>query len=71
MRPTGSGSGGGRTEWYGATDQRSVSQVQATLAGSDLGGLADVDPPVRFGFSSAPLKPGSVELRTSIRLGDG
>jgi hypothetical protein len=63
--------GGGRTEWYGATDQRHVTAVRATLAGTDLGGLADVDPPVRFGFSSAPAKPSSVELRTSIALDNG
>lgn len=60
--------GGGRTEWYGATDQRRVTAVRATIAGADLGRLADVDPPVRFGFSSAPPKPGLVELRTSIAL---
>jgi hypothetical protein len=63
--------GGGRTEWYGATDQLRVIGVRATIAGTDLGGLADVDPPVRFGFSSAPPRPGSVELRTSIALAGG
>lgn len=63
--------GGGRSEWYGATDQRRVTAVRATIAGTDLGGLADVDPPVRFGFSSAPLRPGLVELRTSIALCGG
>lgn len=58
--------GGGRTEWYGATDQRAVTTLRATLAGVDLGPLAPVDPPVTFGFSSAPPRPTLVELRTTI-----
>lgn len=60
--------GGGRTEWYGATDQRRVTAVRATLGGQDLGALAPVDPPVRFGFSSAPSAPSHVVLRTTIAL---
>ena len=60
--------GGGRTEWYGATDQRRVVAVRATLGGRDLGALTDVDPPVRFGFSSAPTTPSLVEVCTTIAM---
>lgn len=60
--------GAGRTEWYGTTDQRRVITVRATLDGHDLGPLADVEPPVRFGFSSSPSTPSLVEVRTTIAL---
>jgi hypothetical protein len=60
--------GGGRTEWYGATDQRRVTTVRATLGRDDLGPLAPVEPPVRFGFSSSPSTPSWVALRTTIAL---
>lgn len=59
-----------RVEWYGATDQRRVDAIDATLGGRDLGALADVDPPVRFGFSSVPRTPGIVTLTTTIELDD-
>jgi hypothetical protein len=58
--------GGGRREWYGAVDQRRIDDLTATSEGRDLGGIADVDPPVRFGFSSAPRRPGIVALTTTI-----
>ena len=57
---------GGR-ETYGATDRHHVTAVEATWDGSDLGELADVDPPVRFGFSSVPTRPSIVVVTTSIR----
>jgi hypothetical protein len=59
--------GGGRSEWYGATDQHRLTAVRATLGGEDLGPLADVWPPVRFGFSSTPRTPGVVAVTTTIR----
>ena len=58
--------GNGRTEFYGATDQRSVASVEASWAGEDLGPLADVWPPVRFGFSSTPRRPSVVATTTTI-----
>src|SRR5918998_425645 len=45
--------GNGRREWYGATDQRGIVAVRAALGDRDLGPVADVWPPVRFGFGSA------------------
>ena len=58
--------GNGRREFYGATDQRQVTRVRATWAGHDLGGLTDVWPPVRFGFSSTPRRPCAVAVTTVI-----
>ncbi|MFP3900493.1 MAG: hypothetical protein ACLFXM_06535 [Acidimicrobiia bacterium] len=58
--------GKGRQEWYGATDQHRLTSVHATLGGHDLGHLADVWPPVRFGFSSTPRTPSVVAVTTTI-----
>ena len=57
---------GGR-EYYAATDRHRVVAVRASWDGADLGGLADVDPPVRFGFSSAPRRPSIVAVCTTVR----
>jgi hypothetical protein len=57
---------GGR-ETYGATDRHRLTAVEATLDGAALGPLADVHPPVHFGFSSAPRRPSIVATTTSIR----
>jgi hypothetical protein len=54
-------------ETYGATDRRRVTAVRATWASQDLGPLADIDPPVRFGFSSTPIRPSIVAVATTIR----
>jgi hypothetical protein len=54
-------------ETYGATDRRRVTAVRATWADNDLGPLADIDPPVRFGFSSTPVRPSIVTVTTTIR----
>jgi len=58
--------GNGRREWYGATDQHRVVSVRAALGGQDLGDLADVWPPVRFGFSSTPRTPSMVAVTTTV-----
>jgi hypothetical protein len=57
----------GGTEHYGATDEWSVLAVEASWDGHDLGGLADVVPPVRFGFSSSPARPSLVAVVTTVR----
>jgi len=62
--------GNDRQEWYGATDQHLLDGVEATLGREDLGVLADVWPPVRFGFSSTPRTPSIVEVTTTIRRRD-
>lgn len=59
--------GNGRHEWYGATDQHRIVAVRASLDGIDLGALADLWPPVRFGFGSAPRRPSVVALTTTVR----
>jgi hypothetical protein len=58
--------GNGRREWYGATDQHDVTAVACTLGARPLGALADVWPPVRFGFSSTPRRPAIVSVTTTI-----
>lgn len=57
----------GGVESYGATDELAVTGVAATWDGEDLGPLADVAPPVRFGFGSSPARPSLVEVVTSVR----
>ena len=56
----------GRREYYGATDVRAVTSMSGTFDGADLGALAPVDPPCRFGFSSTPRRPSVTEVTTTI-----
>ncbi|WEH38144.1 hypothetical protein [Streptomyces sp. AM 2-1-1] len=63
--------GPGRREWYGARDQHRVVSVRAVLAGADLGGLAPVDPPVTFGFGSAPRTPSLVRITSTVETTGG
>lgn len=62
------GAGGGRREWYGARDLWPITSASATLEGDDLGALADVAPPVRFGFGSVPRQPGLVRVTTTVEV---
>jgi hypothetical protein len=62
------GSTAGGIESYGATDRHRVDRVEATWAGAALGALAEVHPPVRFGFRSAPRRPSIVALTTTVRV---
>lgn len=64
---TAGSAGHGRTEYYGVTSARAITGATATWRGSDLGTLAPVSPPVRFGFSSAPPRPQLVAVTTTIR----
>ncbi|KGN39818.1 hypothetical protein [Knoellia aerolata] len=59
----------GRREFYGATDLRHVTAMRATLDGRDLGELADIDPPCRFGFSSTPRTPSVTSVVTTVVVG--
>ena len=61
--------GGGRREYYGVTLARRVVAVDARFDGRPLGALAPLDPPVRFGFGSAPADPSLVDVTTMIREG--
>lgn len=58
--------GGGRREYYCATDEHRVVAVHARLDGVVLGGLRPVDPPVRFGFGSTPTAPSIVRVTTTV-----
>lgn len=56
----------GRREFYGATDLRRVTSVSGRFDGQDLGGLAPIDPPCRFGFSSTPRTPSVTTVVTTV-----
>lgn len=58
--------GGGRREFYGATDVHRVVSAGGRWAGQDLGSIAPVDPPCRFGFSSVPRTPSLTRLVTTV-----
>jgi hypothetical protein len=60
--------GSGRREWYGAWDLHPLVSVTASWQGTDLGAMADVFPPVRFGFGSTPRRPSIVRLTTTVQL---
>jgi hypothetical protein len=59
--------GAGRTEWYAAARVRRLTAARATWLGEELGGLAPVTPPVRFGFASAPAQPTLTALTSYVR----
>jgi len=56
----------GRREFYGVTRAHTITDAAATWRDRDLGSLAPLWPPVRFGFSSAPPSPQIVEVTTTI-----
>jgi hypothetical protein len=57
----------GGDEFYAATDRHRLTTVTARWDGTDLGALAPVDPPVRFGFSSTPRRASVVAVTTTVR----
>ncbi|WP_103531094.1 hypothetical protein [Streptomyces sp. SM11] len=61
--------GPGRREWYGARGLWPVVAADAVLDGVSLGALAPLDPPVAFGFGSAPRSPSLVRVTTTVELG--
>ncbi|MFB8249117.1 hypothetical protein ACFC5X_29290 [Streptomyces sp. NPDC055952] len=58
----------GRHQWYGARDLHRVTSATAAFDGADLGGLAPVDPPVRFGPGSTPRSPCLVRVTTQVAV---
>lgn len=62
---------GDRREWYGATDVHRVVALTGALDGHDLGALAPVDPPCRFGFSSTPRTPSLTQVVTTVEVPGG
>ena len=65
---TAGSAGQGRREYYGVRRTRRITALRGTFGAEDLGGVADLDPPVRFGFSSAPPTPQMVSVTTTIDL---
>ncbi|WP_423261426.1 hypothetical protein [Herbiconiux sp. 11R-BC] len=65
LRTAGS-AGAGRREYYGATAARRIVWAAGCFDGGELGGFAPLDPPVRFGFGSAPADPQLVDVVTTI-----
>lgn len=59
----------GRHQWYGARNLHPVTSVTVTYEGHDLGALAPVDPPVRFGTGSTPRRPCLVRITTTVAVG--
>jgi hypothetical protein len=47
-------------------DVHRVDALSGGFDGRDVGGLADVDPPCRFGFSSTPRRPAVTSVVTTI-----
>ncbi len=60
----------GRREWYGATGNRRIERIEGALDGVELGALADVRPPPRFGFSSTPPRPSVTGVVTTVEVSD-
>jgi hypothetical protein len=63
--------GQNRREWYGALDAHHLIDFSGTLDGVDLGALAPVEPPVRFGFASTPPWPSIVRVVTTVEVSAG
>jgi hypothetical protein len=63
--------GGGRREWYAATDNHALRAACGRFDGADLGALAPVDPAPRFGFSSTPRRPSVTTVVTTVELPTG
>ncbi|MFB6808158.1 hypothetical protein [Streptomyces sp. NPDC056387] len=56
----------GCRQWYAAGDLWPIVTARASFGGSDLGPLAPVLPPVRFGFASAPASPSLVRVLSTV-----
>lgn len=56
----------GRREFYGATDLHRITAMAGTFDRRPLGGLTDIDPPCRFGFSSTPATPSVTTVVTTV-----
>lgn len=59
--------GGGRREFYGATDEHRVVSLAGTWQGVDLGTLAPVAPEPGFGFGSTPRTPSVTSVVTTVQ----
>lgn len=57
----------GVEEWYRASSYRRLVEARGTVAGTDLGAPAPIEPPTRFGFSEPPRSPSMVVTRPLLR----
>lgn len=55
-----------RKEWYAIDRVSKITNANATISGQNLGRMSSMDEPCKFGFSEAPKKPSSCEVRTHI-----
>jgi len=60
--------GGGRREWYGASDVHRIVSATASWDGDDLGELRPVRPAVRFGFGSTPAQPSVTSVVSTVQV---
>ncbi len=58
----------GVREWYQASRYRPLTAARGARAGTDLGRLGPLLPPVRFGFSEPPRRPSWVEVTTRLEV---
>ncbi len=56
----------GRKEWYAIDRISSITNASAIINSQDAGGKRPMKEPCKFGFSEAPKKPSSCEVRTHI-----
>ena len=71
VRTRGTTRDGARQEWYGATGHRSIVAVRGCFEGRELGTLARVTPPPRFGFTSTPERPSVTRVVTTVEHAAG
>ena len=55
-----------RQEWYAIDRVSNLSSALATINGQNVGEMAPMNEACKFGFSEAPKKPSSCEVRTHI-----
>ena len=55
-----------RKEWYAIDRVSKITNAKATISGQNLGSMSSMNEPCKFGFSEAPKKPSSCEVRTHI-----
>ena len=55
-----------RKEWYAIDRVSKITSASGKISGQDLGEMTDMSP-CKFGFSEAPKKPSSCEVRTHIQ----
>jgi uncharacterized membrane protein len=55
-----------RQEWYAIDRVSNLSHASANIDGEDKGKMTPMNQPCKFGFSEAPKKPASCEVRTHI-----